>query len=64
MISEIWKKCRIKEAFFSRQDIMRIDGRYQDYLNSGRYDFRDFIGECVQKWYLNEQKRRMEMIHE
>lgn len=53
-----------KETFFSRQEIMRISGWYQSYLDSGRYDLKEFIGECVQKLYLNEQKRRMQMIYE
>ena len=53
-----------KESLLSRQEIMRIDGWYRCYLDSGRYDLKEFIEECVQKLYLNEKKRRRQMIYE
>lgn len=53
-----------KDTLFNEQEIMSVSRWYWDYLDTGRYDLKEFIEECVQKLYLNEQKRRMQMIYE
>lgn len=52
-----------KETLFNNQDIMKIDTWYKSFVNSGRDNIKEFIGECIQKWYFYEQKRRIDMIY-
>ena len=50
-----------KNIFFNRIEIEELTTWYKNFLESGRKNVNQFIDECIQKWYLNEQKKRIHL---
>lgn len=52
-----------KKIFFNKIEIMNIDIWYKNFIVSGNNNLKEFIEECILKWYECEQKRRVEMLN-
>lgn len=50
-----------KDIFFSKLELLDMQDIYRKFIESGKYNFEQFLEECISKWYLRESKRRMIM---
>ncbi|EOS23433.1 hypothetical protein C806_02938 [Lachnospiraceae bacterium 3-1] len=51
-----------KKIFFNKIEIKDIDNWYKSFIMSGNNNIKEFLEECIEKWYQREQKRRREIL--
>lgn len=52
-----------KKTIFNKMEIMDIDIWYKNFIVSRSNNLKEFVEECISKWYKREQKRRIEMFN-
>lgn len=52
-----------KKIFFNKIEMMDIDIWYKSFIISRRNNVKEFVEECILKWYEREKKRRINMLN-
>lgn len=51
-----------KEIFFNKIEILDIQKLYKRFITTGKYNFSEFLEECIKVWKEKEIYRRIEMV--
>ena len=47
-----------KDFFFNKFELMDIQKLCQQFMKTGRYNFNEFVDECLTVWYKRELRRK------
>lgn len=51
-----------KELYFNKIELLDVQKLYKKFVVTGKYNFNEFLDECIRVWQEKEYYRRIEMV--